>query len=88
MPSDVRCQGPLAGVLRPRVSGMATTEASVKVGVSRRTGWLWWRQADGREGKNGLGGLASPGDRTRPEPQAIGSALKNVWRSCVAAMLG
>lgn len=29
--------------------GMATTEASVKVGVSRRTGWFWWR--DGQLGR-------------------------------------
>jgi transposase, IS30 family len=49
--------------------GMATTEASVKVGVARRTGWFWWRQAGGmklRNGHNGVGGLASPGDLTRP----------------------
>ena len=49
--------------------GMATTEASVKLGMSRRTGWHWWREADGmklRNGKNGLGGLASPGDLTGP----------------------
>ena len=49
--------------------GMATTEASVKLGVSRRTGWHWWRDAGGmklRKGKNGLGGLASPGDLTGP----------------------
>ena len=49
--------------------GMATTDASVKVGVSRRSGWHWWRDADGmklRKGKNGLGGLASPGDLCRP----------------------
>jgi transposase, IS30 family len=49
--------------------GMATTEASVKVGVSRRTGWWWWRDAGAmklRKGKNGLGGLASPGDLSRP----------------------
>jgi predicted DNA-binding protein (UPF0251 family) len=45
--------------------GMATTEASVKLGVSRRTGWHWWHDAGAmklRNGKNGLGGLASPGD--------------------------
>jgi transposase, IS30 family len=49
--------------------GMATTAASVKVGVSRRTGWHWWSDAGGmklRNGKNGLGGLASPGDLGRP----------------------
>jgi IS30 family transposase len=48
---------------------MATTEASVKVGVSRRTGWWWWRDAGAmklRKGKNGLGGLGSPGDVSRP----------------------
>jgi IS30 family transposase len=49
--------------------GMATTDASVKVGVSRRTGWLWWRDAGGmklRKGGGGLGGLASAGDLSRP----------------------
>jgi IS30 family transposase len=48
---------------------MTTTEASVKVGVSRRTGWLWWREADGmklRKGGRGLGGLADPGDLDGP----------------------
>jgi IS30 family transposase len=47
---------------------MPTTEASVTVGVSRRTGWHWWREAGGmklRKGGDGLGGLASPGDRDR-----------------------
>jgi IS30 family transposase len=47
---------------------MATTEASVQVGVARRTGWFWWRDAGGmklRNGYNGLGGLASPGDLSR-----------------------
>jgi transposase, IS30 family len=49
--------------------GMATTEASVKLGVSRRTGWHWWHDAGAmklRNGKNGLGGLASPGDLAGP----------------------
>jgi IS30 family transposase len=49
--------------------GMATTEASMQVGVSRRTGWFWWRDAGAmklRNGANGLGGLASPGDLSRP----------------------
>ena len=49
--------------------GVATTEASVNLGVSRRTGWHWWRDAGGmklRKGKNGLGGLAGPGDLTGP----------------------
>jgi IS30 family transposase len=48
---------------------MATTQASVEVGVSRRTGWFWWRDARGmklRNGANGLGGLASPGDLSGP----------------------
>jgi transposase, IS30 family len=49
--------------------GVPTTEASVKVGVSRRTGWLWWRDAGAmklRKGGRGSGGLASPGDLSRP----------------------
>jgi transposase, IS30 family len=49
--------------------GMATTAASVRVGVSRRTGWMWWREAGAmklRNGANGLGGLASAGDLLRP----------------------
>lgn len=49
--------------------GVATTEASVKLGVSRRTGWHWWHDAGAmklRNGANGLGGLASPGDLHRP----------------------
>ena len=49
--------------------GMATTEASVKVGVSRRTGWWWWRDAGAmklRNGYGGLGGLATVGDVCRP----------------------
>ena len=49
--------------------GMATTEASVKVGVSRRTGWWWWRDAGAmelRKGYGGLGGLATAGDLNRP----------------------
>jgi transposase, IS30 family len=49
--------------------GMATTDASVKVGVSRRTGWFWWRDAGGMKLRNsagGLGGLASAGDLCRP----------------------
>jgi len=48
---------------------MATTEASVKVGVSRRTGWHWWRDAGAmklRIGGRGLGGLDSAGDLGRP----------------------
>ena len=49
--------------------GLTTTEASSRVGVSRRTGWFWWRDAGGmklRIGGEGLGGLASAGDLTRP----------------------
>jgi IS30 family transposase len=49
--------------------GMATTEASVKVGVSRRTGWFWWRDAGVMKlckGFGGMGGLASAGDLSRP----------------------
>src|SRR5215213_6397768 len=45
--------------------GMATTEASEKVGVSRRTGWFWWRDAGAMKlcsGYGGRGGLASPGE--------------------------
>jgi IS30 family transposase len=48
--------------------GMATTEASVRVGVSRRTGWFWWRDAGAmklRSGYGGLGGLATAGDLSR-----------------------
>jgi transposase, IS30 family len=49
--------------------GMPTTEASLQVGVGRRRGWSWWRDAGGmklRKGGEGLGGLASPGDLCRP----------------------
>ncbi|WP_163720751.1 IS30 family transposase [Mycolicibacterium psychrotolerans] len=45
--------------------GMTTTEASVNVGVARRTGWLWWRHAGGvklRKGGCGLGGVAAVGN--------------------------
>jgi transposase, IS30 family len=48
--------------------GMATTEASVRVGVSRRTGWFWWRDAGAmklRSGYGSLGGLATAGDLSR-----------------------
>jgi transposase, IS30 family len=70
MPSGVR----IAGVVKREFfdlvcGGMATTEASAKLGVSRRTGWHWWRDAEGmklRKGRDGLGGLASPGDLTGP----------------------
>lgn len=49
--------------------GMTTTEASKRLGVSHRTGWWLWRNADGmklRKGGDGLGGLDSPGDLDRP----------------------
>ena len=68
--------------------GMATTEASVKLGVSRRTGWHWWHDAGAmklRNGKNGLGGLACPGDLAGPAGAGIGSVSRSAWRSCVAA---
>ena len=48
--------------------GMTTTEASLRVGVSRRSGLYLWRHAGGmklRRGGDGLGGLASPGDLER-----------------------
>ncbi len=48
--------------------GMPTTEASLRVGVSRRTGWFWWRHAGAMKllkGGDGLGGLATAGDLTR-----------------------
>jgi transposase, IS30 family len=44
---------------------MATTQASVKVGVSRRTGWFWWRDAGGVKLRMGPGGLGNPGDLSR-----------------------
>ena len=50
-------------------AGVPTTEASLQVGASRRTGLFWWREAGGmklRKGGDGLGGLASAGDLTRP----------------------
>jgi transposase, IS30 family len=49
--------------------GMATTEASEKVGVSRRTGWFWWRDAGAmklRSGYGALGGLAPAQNVDRP----------------------
>jgi transposase, IS30 family len=49
--------------------GMATTEASVRVGASRRTGWFWWRDAGAmklRSGYGAMGGLATAGDLNRP----------------------
>ena len=49
--------------------GMATTEASAKVGMSRRTGWLWWRDAGAmklRSGYGAMGGLSPAQDLDRP----------------------
>jgi transposase, IS30 family len=49
--------------------GMATTEASEKVGMSRRTGWFWWRDAGAmklRSGYGAVGGLAPAHDVDRP----------------------
>ena len=48
--------------------GMATTHASVKLGVAPPTGGIWWRQAGGMELRKGpgCGGLANPGDLSRP----------------------
>ena len=47
--------------------GMATTEASVKVGVSRRTGWLWWRDAGAmRQRGHRSGWVGQCGDLFRP----------------------
>jgi transposase, IS30 family len=49
--------------------GMSTTEASVRVGASRRTGWFWWRDAGAmklRRGYGAMGGLATAGDLDRP----------------------
>ncbi|MCZ0732571.1 IS30 family transposase [Mycolicibacterium iranicum] len=70
MPSGV----PVSGLVKREFfdlvcGGMTTTAASVAVGVSRRTGWFWWRHAGGmtlRKGGNGLGGLADAGDRDGP----------------------
>lgn len=69
MPSGV----PVAGSVKREFfnlvcGGMTTTDASVAVGVSRRTGWFWWRHAGGmklRKGGSGLGGLANAGDLER-----------------------
>jgi IS30 family transposase len=49
--------------------GMATKEASVRVGAAPRTGWFWWRDAGGmklRKGYGSIGGLATAGDLSRP----------------------
>jgi IS30 family transposase len=48
--------------------GMAVSQAERELGVSYRTGWLWWRDAGAmrlRKGQ-GVGGLANPGDWWRP----------------------
>jgi transposase, IS30 family len=44
--------------------GVAVTRASVELGVSRSTGWVWWREAGGMELLKGTGdhGLANPGN--------------------------
>lgn len=70
MPSGVAVGWPVKREFFDLVcGGMPTTEASLAVGVSRRTGWFWWRQAGGmtlRKGGEGLGGLADAGDLERP----------------------
>ena len=45
-------------------SGVAVTRASVDLGVSRSTGWLWWRESGGMALHKGTGdhGLASRGN--------------------------
>jgi IS30 family transposase len=48
--------------------GMAVSQAERELGVSYRTGWLWWRDAGAmklRKGQ-GVGGLANPGDWSQP----------------------
>ena len=69
--------------------GVATTEASVRLGVSRRTGWHWWHDAGAMKLRNGANGSWAgwPAREicTGPEVEGIGSALKNVSRSCAAA---
>ena len=48
--------------------GVAVTRASVELGVSRSTGWVWWRDAGGMELLKGTGdhGLANPGNVCLP----------------------
>lgn len=48
--------------------GAAVTRASSELGVSRSTGWVWWRDAGAMELLKGTGdhGLADPGDLSRP----------------------
>lgn len=49
-------------------SGVAVTRASLDLGVSRSTGWVWWRDAGAMELLKGTGdhGVADPGDLSRP----------------------
>jgi len=49
-------------------SGVSVSRASVELGVSRSTGWLWWRDAGGMELLKGTGdhGLANPGEVSLP----------------------
>jgi transposase, IS30 family len=48
--------------------GVAVTRASVDLGVSRSTGWIWWRDAGAMELLKGTGdhGVADPGDLCGP----------------------
>ena len=48
--------------------GAAVTRASLDLGVSRSTGWVWWRDAGAMELLKGTGdhGLADPGDLFGP----------------------
>jgi transposase, IS30 family len=48
--------------------GVAVTRASVDLGVSRSTGWVWWRDAGGMELLKGTGdhGVANPGNMSLP----------------------
>jgi transposase, IS30 family len=48
--------------------GIAVTRASLDLGVSRSTGWVWWRDAGGMELLKGTGdqGLANPGNMALP----------------------
>ena len=68
--------------------GVATTEASLRVGVSCRTGWHWWRDAGAmklrRNGGNWVGWPVREICCGR-EVADIGSVSKSAWRSCVAS---
>ena len=57
-----------AGVFRSCVYRYGHTEASVKVGVSRRTGWFWWRDARAMKLRKGAGyrRVGQSGDLSRP----------------------